>query len=241
MADVDIDPFGKHESKPEEPTNEHTPLTPVGGGSTWEPKSEQEMSFGGRKYQRTKLMKDCIKDSYKKLSENIGETPKLFHYDYFKLEGGELYYIGNRKPLTTEEKLKSVGMLVDILGKNRPRRLAFDIHVGKLTAQQAVMLNKAAEELPSESDITRADDIELQEIAEKASDIISQITDVQTDTDDLFEHLLRELLGLDKQLRSIRGLLKVEVAKKVQLEECIAKSIASSRNFENIPEFMMTQ
>ena len=29
------------------------------------------------------------------------------------------------------------------------------------------MLNRAAEELPSESDITKADDIELQEIAEK--------------------------------------------------------------------------
>ena len=30
------------------------------------------------------------------------------------------------------------------------------------------MLNKAAEELPSESDITKVDDIELQEIAEKS-------------------------------------------------------------------------
>ena len=39
---------------------------------------------------------------------------------------------------------------------------------------------------------------ELEEIAEKASDIISKIKDVQTDTDDLFEHPLRELLGLDK-------------------------------------------
>ena len=29
------------------------------------------------------------------------------------------------------------------------------------------MLNKAAEELPSESDITKADDTELQEIAKK--------------------------------------------------------------------------
>ena len=85
------------------------------------------------------------------------------------------------------------------------------------------MLNKDAEELPSESDITGADDIELQEIAEKASDIISQIKDVQTDTDDLFEHPLHNLLGLDKQLRSIRGSLKVEVAKKVQLEEHITK------------------
>ena len=58
------------------------------------------------------------------------------------------------------------------------------------------------------------DDIELQEIAEKALGIISQIKDVQTNTDDLFEHPLCELIGLDKQLRSIRGSLKVEVAKK---------------------------
>ena len=72
-------------------------------------------------------MKDYVKDLYKKLSENVGETPELFHYDYFKLEGGELYYIGNRKPLTTEGKLKSVGMLADILGKNRLHRLGFNI------------------------------------------------------------------------------------------------------------------
>ena len=151
MANVDIDPFGEHESRPEEPTDEHIPLNPVtpGRSSTWEPdRGEQETSFGGES-QRTKLMKDYVKDLYKKLSENIGETLELFHYDYFKLEGGELYYIGSRKPLTTEGKLKSVGMLADILGKNRLRRLGFNISVGKLTARQAVMLNKAAEELPS--------------------------------------------------------------------------------------------
>ena len=66
----------------------------------------------------------------------------------------------------------------DILGKNRLRRLGFNIPVGKVTARQAVMLNKAAEELPSESDITVADDIELQGIAEKASDIISHIREL---------------------------------------------------------------
>ena len=112
-------------------------------------------------------MKDYVKDLYKKISQNIDEAPELFHYDYFKLEGGELYYIGNRKPLMTEGKLKSVGILADILGKNRLCRLGFNIPVGKVTAWQAVMLNKATEELPSESDITGADDIELQEIAEK--------------------------------------------------------------------------
>ena len=29
MADIDIDPFGEHESRPEEPTDEHIPLDPV--------------------------------------------------------------------------------------------------------------------------------------------------------------------------------------------------------------------
>ena len=165
-------------SRPEEPTDEYIPLDPVtpvgGGGSTWEPTREQETSFGGESH-RTKLMKDYVRDLYKMLSENVGETKELFHYDYFKLEGGELYYIGNRKALTSEGKLKSVGMLADILGKNRLRRLGFNIPVGSIPARQAVMLNKAAEKLPSESDITKADDIELQESAEKASSLILRL------------------------------------------------------------------
>ena len=45
---------------------------------------------------------------------------------------------------------------------------------------------------------------------------------------------MRELLGLDKQLRSIRGLLKVEVVKKVQLEERIKKEC---RKLEEFPEY----
>ena len=43
-------------------------------------------------------------------------------------------------------------MIADILGKNRIHRLGFNIPVGKITAQKAIMLNKAAEKLPSESD-----------------------------------------------------------------------------------------
>ena len=204
MADIIINPFGEHKLRHEEPTDEHIPSDPVTPGrSTWEPdRGEQETSFGGES-QRTKLMKDYFKDLHKKLSENIGETSELFHYDYFKLKDGELYCRGSRKPLTTEGKLKSVGMLADILGKNRLHRLGFNIPVDPITAHQAIMLNKAAEELPSVSDITKADGIELQNIAEKASGIISQIKDVQTDTEDLFENPLCELLGSDKQLRTI--------------------------------------
>ena len=66
-------------------------------------------------------------------------------------------------------------------------------------------------------------------------DLVFQIKDVQTDTDDLFKHPLQELLGLDTQLRSIRSSLKVEVAKKVQLEECIAKEHRKLKEFRDHP------
>ena len=46
---------------------------------------------------------------------------------------------------------------------------------------------------------------------------------------------MRELLGLDTQLRSIRGSLKVEVAKKVQLEECIKKEQQKLEEFREYP------
>ena len=130
-------------------------------------------------------------------------------------------------------------MLVDILGKGGLHNLGFDIPRGKVTAWQAVMLNKATEELPSESHITRADDIELQEIAEKATksteDLISHLNDQQSQTDELFEHPLREFLGLDAQLKSIRSSLKVEVAKKVQLEEHITKECHKLEEFRDYP------
>ena len=138
MADVDIDPFVDHD-RTKSRTDKSIPLPLVGpggvplsggGGSTWEPEREQETSFGGTS-QRAKLMKVYVKDLYKKLSKNIGETPEPFHYDYFKLEGGELYYIGNRNPLMTEGKLKLVGMIVNILGKNRLRSPGFDIPRGE--------------------------------------------------------------------------------------------------------------
>ena len=83
------------------------------------------------------------------------------------------------------------------------------------------LLEKQAE-LSSSSEIAKADEIELEEVTKITEDLIFQINN-QSQTDELFEHHLRELLGLDKQLRSKRGSLKVEVAKKVQLEELIKK------------------
>ena len=73
MADIDIDPFGEHESRTDDhtETGENIPFTPVGGGSTSEPdRGKQETSFG-EESQRTKLMKDYVKDIYKKISETL--------------------------------------------------------------------------------------------------------------------------------------------------------------------------
>ena len=94
----------------------------------------------------------------------------FINFDYFKLEDGELYYRGNRKPLTYGGgKLKSFKEIKKILGKNRLHKLGFDIPRGKVTAEQAVMLNRVKEELPSVSDVAKADDIELQEITENTT------------------------------------------------------------------------
>ena len=70
-------------------------------------------------------------------------------------------------------------------------------------------------------DIAKADDKELQEImenvAKSAENLLSELQHP------LFEHSLYQLLGLHKELMSISGLLKVEMAKKVQLEEHIER------------------
>ena len=52
MADVDIDPFGEHKSRTEEPMDENIPLTPKGGSFVTQAQvhsasGKQETLFGG--------------------------------------------------------------------------------------------------------------------------------------------------------------------------------------------------
>ena len=168
-------------------------------------------------------MESFVKSLYKRLSGGNDEPPGTIDFHNFDLKNGQLYYKDNVNPLTTKKRmLREVGVLADIFGKEGLRDLGFDVPVGKITAHQFMASYRAGSQLPSASDITRADDIELQETAEKASRSIENLNQkVQEDsTRDL---PMQELLGLDKQLRSICGSLRVEVAKKVQLEEHIAK------------------
>ena len=154
-------------------------------------------------------------------------------------ENGRLYFKG--KPLMNRNgELKMIDVIADTLGIRGLREMGYNVIKTNLKPRFVLDLMEKQAELPSTSEIAKADSIELEEIAKSTEDLISQINN-QSQTDKLFGHPLRELLGLDSQLRSIRGSLKVEVAKRFSWKSASRKSIESSWNFENIPEFMMMQ
>ena len=131
MADIDIDPFGEHESRPEEPMDEHIPLS-QGGGSIWEPeRGEQEMSFGGLSGARARLnagfVEDKVNGLYEILSEHFPKNQNVIYYDDFESIRGELYLKGRDEPLMRKGYLKSYKTLIRILGKNRIYNLGFNI------------------------------------------------------------------------------------------------------------------
>ena len=178
MANIDIDPFEEHESRPEEPTDEHIPLMPFGGGSTWEPTHEQETSFGGKSFETLKYeaLESFVKSLYRRISGSDDEPLGTINFHDFDLRNGQLYYKDNVNPLMTKKwMLRAVGVLADRLGKEGLRELGFDVPVGRITAHQFMASYRVGSQLPSASDITRVDDIELQEIAEKASRSIENL------------------------------------------------------------------
>ena len=134
-------------------------------------------------------------------------------------------------------ELKTIGVIADTLGIGGLREMSYNITKTNLKPRIVLDLLEKQAKLPSSSEIAKADEIELEEIAKSTEDLIFQIKDIQTDTDDSFEHPLREFLGLGTQLRRIRGSLKVEVAKKVQLEECIKKERRKFEEFREYPGF----
>ena len=105
MADVDINPFGgddRAESRPDKPMDEHIPLIPGVGGSTWEPeRGEQETSFGGGESLRTRVLKDKVGGLYQKLSKKLARTSEAVHTNLFDLRDGKLYFRDKSTPLTT--------------------------------------------------------------------------------------------------------------------------------------------
>ena len=122
--------------------------------------------------------------------------------DLFELgEGGRLYYKG--KPLLNRNgELKVIGEILKALDIRGLRKMGFNITKTNLKPQHILDLLEKRVELPSSSDITKADDIELQEITENITksreSLISQMKHNLSQMDDLFEYPLRKLLGLNK-------------------------------------------
>ena len=131
-------------------------------------------------------------------------------------------------------ELKTIGVISYTLVIRGLREMGYNITKTNLKPRFVLDLLEKQAKLPSLSEIAKADTIELEEIAKSTEDLILQINN-QIQTDDLLEYPLCKLLGLDKQLRSIRGSLKVEVAKKVQLEEHIAKEHRKLEEFRKCP------
>ena len=112
--------------------------------------------------------------------------------------------------------------------------MGYNISKTNLKPRFVLDLMEKQAQLPFIHEIAGADEIELEEIQKSTEDLIFQINN-QSQTDELFEHPLCKLLGLDKQLRSIRGSLKVEVAKKLELEQRIAKERHKLKEFREYP------
>ena len=121
MADIDFDPFGEHESRTEEPPDEHIPLDPVGGGSfvtraqVHSTSGEQETSFGGEIHGSVLHKEYLVGEIYELIGSKTHQRlePNL---SLFKLgEDGRLYYKG--KPLMNRNgELKTIGVIADTLG-----------------------------------------------------------------------------------------------------------------------------
>ena len=114
------------------------------------------------------------------LSEDLDEYQEVPHLYNFKLKNGELYFNSKDTPLTTNRgMLRFVGGIRHRLGVIRLRALGFDITKDNVTHQKAAVLNRVKEELPSASDVAKADGIELKEITDSAArstnDLIPQL------------------------------------------------------------------
>ena len=108
--------------------------------------------------------------------------------------------------------VKTVATLKTILGKNRLNDLGFDMSTWPI-CKQARTLNVREQELPFTTNIGKVNGIELQEIMEKVVTSMENLI-VQLEGESSKDLSMHQLLGLDKQLRSIRGSLKVDTVKK---------------------------
>ena len=100
------------------------------------------------------------------------------------------------------------------------------------------MLKKVKEEMLFLSKVAKADEVELQEITENAARSMGSLI-AQLEGESSEDLLMCKLLGLDKQLRSIRGTLKVKMTKRLSYSNTSSKKSVRSRKSGAIQNMMM--
>ena len=172
------------------------------------------------------------------MKKGIPITEPIKNYNNVELEdNGELSYVSKRTVIdlgNMNERLKSPWEIRK-LGVSKMRSMSFtnmtnedinpyrtkDKNARKKLIKLDGVLNEKSKAIGSPS-TTNAEAIEMIEMTSK--DIDTTIKDVEHDTyffkpDDKYKLLpLRELEGLDKQLRTIKVSLKVAIAKRVDLK-----------------------
>ena len=191
-----IDPF---EIRPYEPVNTTDEITDNTDRFTTPPPSPSgTIHIDGTDFTpvrgnlASRYKNDRVGGLYDKLSKESkyvkGKEPDAMYTDLFDFKEGKLYYIDRYKnkelQLTTKGRLKTIGQLDSLIGKNRLKDMGFDISNNEVTSEQAAELNEINNEVPSTSDIDNANYIELQNIADRLNKSIENVINMVTEIDE---------------------------------------------------------
>ena len=244
MAEGGFDPFEGKTVDLDNTTDETFPLHPrVNTVDNHELNTSDvhETSFGGTG-QSLRVRKIFVEDLYKKLSKDFKvEIPKTIRTDLFEIDGGELYYKDNNKPLTKNGKFRAIKTIKEFLGKDRMREMGFNIPAdSKVSARDATVLNEKYNELQSASQsVDNANDIELETIADSVQSSIEDLIHISKEiqTDGLFELPIRELLSLDREARTRSGHIKTLTTKMTTINEEIKEQQDKLDYIQNSTEY----
>ena len=101
------------------------------------------------------------------MHQRLEPNLRLFELD----KDGRLYYKG--KPLMNRNgELKTIGIIADTLGIRGLQEMGYNITKTNLKPRFVLDLLEKQAELPSSSEIAKADTVELEEVAKSTEDLI---------------------------------------------------------------------
>lgn len=206
------------------------------------------------KIRATKAIVSILHKEYTKLKKSgrvkVGDVQsgqELF--DRIKFNNGDVLFEnerGERKSLLTKNgKWRSPKEYKKLFGVKFLRDLGFDPDssktANKIASKEAAKLNEKLDAIDTSNIQSTSGQKALEmvvDVSDKVNDTIEKIEQETSfiDANEREQLLpLRELKGLDKQLRTISGSLKVSVAKSVELQEHIKKENQKLAEIADVP------